>query len=55
MDRVNWTKEQLENFFRHETQWGDEACKKIASKLAKNGILNLLLKSNPEAYTVRHE
>lgn len=50
-----WTKEQLENFFRHETMRSDDQCKKMASALTKNNLIDLLIKSNPSDYTERQE
>lgn len=50
-----WTKEQLENFFRHETMKSDEQCKKLASALHKNNLIDLLLKTKPSEYTQRME
>lgn len=50
-----WTKEQLENFFRHETMYSDETCKKLAAKLVKDGIVEKLIRFSPEDYTERVE
>ena len=50
-----WTKEQIENFLRHETMMSDHACKRLASQLSKGSILNLLIGSEPEDYTEQYE
>ena len=50
-----WSKEQLENFLRHETTMSDDACKKLASILLKQNLVNLMVTSNPENYNTRKE
>jgi hypothetical protein len=51
----HWTKEQVENFLRHETTMSDDACKKLASKLTKHNLINLLINSKPCDYIIRYE
>lgn len=45
-----WTAEALEQFFLKETMWMDDTCRKVAGRLAKDGTINLLLRSNPKDY-----
>ena len=48
-----WTKEQIENFLRHETLMSDDQCKKTASLLYKEDIFNTAMFAINENYTHR--
>ena len=50
-----WTKEQIENFLRHETMMSDDQCKKVANTLFKKDILNMAMFLINEDYTHRIE
>lgn len=50
-----WTKDQIENFLRHETTASDETCKRMASWLFKNGVFNIAGSCSPNDYSNRIE
>lgn len=52
---IEWNKEQIENFLRHETMKNDTVCHTLAATLAKDNLLNKIIRANPEEYSERVE